>query len=652
MASCKFEILVSAYLDKELSAEERDLFERHVAGCPTCREVIAEWREVERALRRQRLRQALREESDTVGDVMRELSRSGEFRRARRKSAWHRFREAVAGHRRLVVGTTVALVVVVVAGIWLGSLWWPNGPMPAATPRPDEPMVRPALPAVLAEVSDLLSELTGPAGSEPGAGARFKERLNQRDLVGHIAWERCRQPVDSILRDRLLRLEAFLVLLSHLPADAPDAAASLAEAARTSRLPAQVVRLRVMAAAGVTPTTATLAEGPDSVEAGAAPLTKFLSRPAAESVIPIKDAAGGPESRYLLGMAQTAAGMPNDAVRTLASVAAEWPSSPLAGEAKLAASRVWRLDLDQPDKATELCRQLMTDGAAGTLRLAALLEIGQADERRDRFTEARAVYSQVVAEARQLSGELARRVAARFAAVERHGLIEAAGESGHQALVSYVKAERLAWRPQTRNAAAMELIGLTAIHRNSPLEGDALAMRMYIHLLAGEDVLARNAFVRLRELRPARLSVEPLRTCAPHMARWLLEDVDRRVAGGTGLFPELFGYTEGKGLKGPDGEGRVVGLVFDRPDGTRTLALAVNVYRAFGTDDATYASLGLRVDETVRTNNEMLAGEIRHALGIMDDILMTLDRAAGRIASSAVVDTTGQDAAPAGVAGQ
>jgi len=371
-----------------------------------------------------------------------------------------------------------------------------------------------------------------------------------------------------------------------------------------------------------------------------------------EAAIAMKNDTGSPETRYVLGMCQIAAGMPNDAVRTLSSVAREWPKSPLAGESRLAAARVWRQDLDQPDQAVEVCRQLMAEGAAGPLRLAVLLEMAQAAERREQFAEAKALYEQIRTEAAQLPVEQSHRSAARFAAVERGRLIAAAGESGIQALASYMKAERLAWRSQTRDAAAMELIGLTAIHRNSTLEGDALALRMYIHLLSGEDVLARGAWVRLQELRPVQLSVEPVRSCAPHVARWLLEDVDRRVANGTGLFPELFGYTPGKGLEGPDGRGRVARLTFDRPEGTRTLTLVVTVDRTFNSEDATYGTLGLRVDQTVRTNNEMLAGEIRHALRIMDDILMTLNRAAGRIMPSVAADTTGQDAASAGVAGQ
>lgn len=249
MASCKFEILVSAYLDRELSAEERELFERHVESCPTCRELIAQWREVEQALRRQRLRQALRDEGRTTEHVLRELSRSGEFRRARRKSAWRHARDHLAARwRAYAAGLGLALVVVLV-GWGLSSLWRPSGKAGGGTPGARASSVPLALSEVLGQARGIFEELVGPAGVEPGTGKRLQARVVESDLASHLAWERSRLAADGQLRQRLSRVETALVLLANLPAERSDAEAeTLAEAVRRSKLLDEIERLRLMTA--------------------------------------------------------------------------------------------------------------------------------------------------------------------------------------------------------------------------------------------------------------------------------------------------------------------------------------------------------------------------------------------------------------------
>ena len=245
MANCKFEILVSAYLDHELSAEERDLFGQHVASCDTCRALVAEWKEVEAALRRQQLREALRHESTVADSVRRELSRSGEFRRARHKSAWRRMREAVGCHWPLCAAAAVAVITVVVFMTIVGD----QSTLPNSTPG--DPLAKERLPAdlplerVVANAESLLAELVAGAGRRPGLGRRLRTAIADADLLTRLAYERTCRVADEQVRERLARLETVLTLLANAPEERADAEAALvADALKRSKLLDDLERLR------------------------------------------------------------------------------------------------------------------------------------------------------------------------------------------------------------------------------------------------------------------------------------------------------------------------------------------------------------------------------------------------------------------------
>ena len=383
--------------------------------------------------------------------------------------------------------------------------------------------------------------------------------------------------------------------------------------------------------------TAGLAQtGGGAVEPGEAyvtALTKFLSGSPAEAATAAK-AGHSAQGQYVLGQSLAAAGKAAEAAATLTAVADQWPASPLADDALLAAARLWHQELARPEKAIELCRRLETTWSESPLRLSALLEAALAEEQRENFDAALVTYEQILIEARRLPEGRGDHLAARSAAAERRGLIEAAGKIGRSALAMYVKAERLARTPASRTEALRELIGLAALYADSPLVGDAFAQMMRIHLVKGDEAAARQTFDRLLKMRPARLGVEPLRSCGLHMARWLLEDVDRQIASGAEVFPELFGYKAGTGLRTGSSQGPAVGLAFEHSDGSRSLKLSIRIHRVEGTGGP-YGALGLRLEESLETGNDLLAGEIRQAVGIMKDALLALNEAAGRMSEQA-----------------
>jgi anti-sigma factor RsiW len=245
MANCKFEILVSAYLDHELSAEERDLFEQHVASCDTCRALIAEWKEVEAALRRQQLREALRHESNVADSVRRELSRSGEFRRARQKSAWRRLREAVGRHWRLGATAAVVVIVALVFMAIVGDWSTPPNPGPSNSRAEERLPADPPLERIVAHAEGLLTELVAGAGHRPGLGRRIRTAIGDADLLTRLAYDRTCRVADEQVRERLLRLETVLTLLANMPEEQADAEAALvADALKRSELLRELKHLR------------------------------------------------------------------------------------------------------------------------------------------------------------------------------------------------------------------------------------------------------------------------------------------------------------------------------------------------------------------------------------------------------------------------
>jgi len=246
MSSCRFEILVSAYLDGELGDEERDLFEKHLAGCDVCRTLVAEWQEVERALRSQRLRQALRDEGRLADSVRRDLSRSGAFRRARRRSVLRRCAAHVAAQwRKYAAGlVVVALAVVAVWGL-AAARHSPGGPaLPGDGPRLAAAR-RVPLPELLAQAEAVLRTLVRDVHTVPGTGRQVRDELLRLDLPTRLAYEASGVMHDGDLRLRLSRVETVLVLLANLPDGRADAEATLiAEAVASSKLLDDVARLK------------------------------------------------------------------------------------------------------------------------------------------------------------------------------------------------------------------------------------------------------------------------------------------------------------------------------------------------------------------------------------------------------------------------
>jgi len=246
MSSCRFEILVSAYLDGELGDEERDLFEKHLAGCDMCRTLVAEWQEVERALRSQRLKQALRDEGHLADSVRRDLSQSGAFRRARRRSILLRCSAHVAAEwRRYAIG--LVIVAAAVAAVW--GLAAARHPSRRTAPPGGVPQVTAlrgaSLPEVVSRAEAVLQTLVRDVHTVPGTGRRLRDEILRQELPTRLAYEASGVVHDGDLRPRLSRVRAVLVLLANLPDNRADAEASLiAEAVASSKLLDDVARLK------------------------------------------------------------------------------------------------------------------------------------------------------------------------------------------------------------------------------------------------------------------------------------------------------------------------------------------------------------------------------------------------------------------------
>lgn len=247
MPSCKFEILVSAYLDGELTGEERELFEGHLASCDTCNHLVAEWREVEQALRRQTLRQALLDERAVADRVRKTLSRSGAFRRARRKSSLRRMRDHLSARWRQVFAAAAAVAALGVLVWGLSALGTPPG-----NPRPNQPRGsessprQPAsLPRLLGEAQAVLARLESSAGTAPGAGRSLRDEVVRSELPTRLAVQVADAMVDDDTRAGVGRIELVLTLLANVPDDRADAeAASLAATVKAAKLTGEAARLR------------------------------------------------------------------------------------------------------------------------------------------------------------------------------------------------------------------------------------------------------------------------------------------------------------------------------------------------------------------------------------------------------------------------
>jgi len=337
---------------------------------------------------------------------------------------------------------------------------------------------------------------------------------------------------------------------------------------------------------------------------------------------------------FNLAACRAAVGEYDKAVESLMALVSSRPESPLADDALLAAGRIWADDIGRPAEAIETYKRLRNEFPDSPLRPVALLEIGRAMEQLEKFDEAVAAYDQVLAAAKRLpEGEAP--AAARLAG-ERRRFILAAGDDERQPLRMYLKAERLAQDPATRNEALLTLIRLTALCPDSSLVDDAFAQKLRIHLLKGEEAAARQALDRLVADRPTTLCVEPIRSCAVTIAGWLLGDMDRQIASNAEVLPELVGYRAGRGVTAVSGSPPPKRLTLDFESGeenaglySRHLRFHVVVERPDRFENATYPNLNLRVEFSISTGSDIAEREIRQGLKRMTDTLSVLDAAAG-----------------------
>jgi hypothetical protein len=242
MAACDQAHHVSPYLDGELSPHEAARFKAHLRNCPHCQEAISEIRQVDEALRQQARLQPSRlsDCSESIADsVQRELTRSGQFSRARRANFLLRHRRQLLTG---LVGIVLLSLALVVSLHLLSGGESPASNNAAAGAPHARPLDQPELASLLGEAEALLSQLQRDA-AQPGAALRLRDEARR-----------------SAIRERLLAIEANLlgppdhamealdVALSHLvnlPEDNPERRARLLAAAVTeSRLLEQVAELR------------------------------------------------------------------------------------------------------------------------------------------------------------------------------------------------------------------------------------------------------------------------------------------------------------------------------------------------------------------------------------------------------------------------
>ncbi len=247
MAGCKFEIFVSAYLDGELSDEERRLFEGHLRRCDTCYALVTQWKEVERSLRRQSLRDGLAANGRVAESVRRDLSRSGAFRRARRRSRLRRARAHAARYwPRYALG-----LVLLALGLWAG---WATAPAmrrgresegPSGLEERGAEFAPPTVDEILAEADASLRTLVRGAGKRPGTARRVAEDARAQGLPERLSQVRASVAADDELRESLLRIETAVTLVANLPPDQADRKGrQIAEAIRRAELLDQIERTR------------------------------------------------------------------------------------------------------------------------------------------------------------------------------------------------------------------------------------------------------------------------------------------------------------------------------------------------------------------------------------------------------------------------
>jgi len=334
--------------------------------------------------------------------------------------------------------------------------------------------------------------------------------------------------------------------------------------------------------------------------------------------------------RFGLAQCHAALGEHEKAVGVLLQLVSLNSTSPLADDALMQAARIRLHKLDRPKGAIELIKRLRSEFPRSSLLPAALVETARAMECMERLDEAVAVYDQVLAGARQPVGD--RPQVAALLAAERKRFIVVNGDAERRPLRMYLKAERLARDPGSRNDALLELIRLAGLYPDSSVTGDAFGQKLRIHLVKGDDSAARQVFDRLLKLQPRALSAEPARSCAMAIAGWLLEDLDRQIASNAEVLPELAGYkgaqdTRPAGDAGPPRHRLGFGFSHGGGGSQRHLAFHILVERPANPDEATYANLNLRVEFSISSSSSIVERELRRAVKELTDVLGALDAA-------------------------
>ena len=242
MPQCRYENFASAYLDGELSPEERATFEAHLRQCPLCQAAIAEMRDIDDSLRAGSDRINPNTSGQISSAVQQELSRTGAFARVRRRK-WRRKRsDSLAAYAvRLGILLVMLVATIVAANKFTAHHSEPAPPSAGGKVVRAVPPEAPMSGDVLARAEALLADLVRAAGEEPGASERIGRQVREGGLLAHLGAMRA-QALDPTLKENLSRLETALVWVANVESDAEGVA--LAETIQGAELPALARSLR------------------------------------------------------------------------------------------------------------------------------------------------------------------------------------------------------------------------------------------------------------------------------------------------------------------------------------------------------------------------------------------------------------------------
>jgi len=235
MPQCPQENLVGAYLDGELQGQDRARFREHLASCPQCQALVAQI--IDTA---DQLRSGMRAVDDQSGShvassVQQALSRTGAFRRVRRRRWW----QHNSGSLATFLVRLGILVAVLAVTIWAAHRFTRVSPpeQPASLAAGEPRLVPPRSPtpdAVLASAEALLSDLVRSARTEPGAARRLREKASSSGTSVRLSCLAA-SAIDRGRRASLVHLCRIL-----------DDVASLGDDAEAVALAAQVEKAKVV----------------------------------------------------------------------------------------------------------------------------------------------------------------------------------------------------------------------------------------------------------------------------------------------------------------------------------------------------------------------------------------------------------------------